>query len=275
MTGPTSEQPLDLTAVEADNRLLDTLASGGRPDPADPVAAALADLRGVLDAAYAGSDPLDLDRLERPARPRLARRSGLVAAAAVAVVVSLTGVAAAVGGEANPLQRVVRELVGAPLPDPYAVHADRALDQAAVVVDAGRARGWVTGQERSRVTGLLALARADARHLRDGDEVASRLHRADALAAALAALPAPTDGTTVRPEPGETEPASPGAGEDRETPSTTPEPAQSRSSEGGDASTPSPGATPRETDSAVTTTDGGDAGTASASPASEPSDGGG
>jgi hypothetical protein len=254
--GVPEQRPTDVEAVAADDALLDALAAGRRPTTDDGVAVALAELRSALDASYVAAALPD----EVPVVPdkRFVRRGGFVAAAAVTVAVSLTGVAAAVGGDANPIHRVVSEIVGDQnAPDPHAIRAKQLLDQAAALVAAGQARGSITSDERDQAGQLLDLAATDIGRVRDRDDQARDHRRLDGLRATLAALSVRDGETGKEPaEPTET-PGAPEPGDDRSSATATPEPSDTHtdspesrttSGSGGDgehSATPTP--TPQET----------------------------
>lgn len=205
MSGRTHDiEPTDMTAVTADDALLDALASGSRPT-GDGLAGALADLRTALDTAYADAALPDTIPTP-PTRRRLAQRGGFVAAAAVTVAVSLTGVAAAVGGNDNPIQRVFADIVGdRPAPDTFVLHARLLLDQAAALVSSATAQGFVTPADQQHADDLLTRAASDLLRSRDTDESARQGRRLADLRTALAALPVetPAPATSPTPEPGE------------------------------------------------------------------------
>jgi hypothetical protein len=104
---------LDLLAVQADERLLTAAGARRQAEVADPVIAVLAALAREVDAR-----PVPTGRLAGPrlvgqptgAGKRPNRRAALTGVAAAVAVLSIGGVAAAVGG--TPVSSVIRETVG-------------------------------------------------------------------------------------------------------------------------------------------------------------------
>lgn len=103
---------LDLLAVQADERLLTAVGARRQVQVADPAIAVLAALAREVDAK-----PVPTDRLAGPrlvgqptaAGRRANRRAALTGVAAAVAVLSIGGVAAAVGG--TPVSSVIRETV--------------------------------------------------------------------------------------------------------------------------------------------------------------------
>ncbi|HEY3200995.1 MAG TPA: hypothetical protein VGK55_10655 [Actinomycetes bacterium] len=104
---------LDLLAVQADERLLTAVGARRQVEVADPVIAVLAALAREVDAKPVPTDPLaGLRLVGQPAAAgrRANRRAALTGVAAAVAVLSIGGVAAAVGG--TPVSSVIRETVG-------------------------------------------------------------------------------------------------------------------------------------------------------------------
>ena len=104
---------LDLLAVQADERLLTALGARRHVEVADPAIAVLAALAREVDARPIPASPLAGLRLvgQRTGAGRRAnRRAALTGVAAAVAVLSIGGVAAAVGGA--PVSSVIKETVG-------------------------------------------------------------------------------------------------------------------------------------------------------------------
>ena len=104
---------LDLLAVQADERLLTAVGARRQVDVADPVIAVLAELAREVDAKPVPTNPLAGLRLvgqPTTAGRRANRRAALTGVAAAVAVLSIGGVAAAVGG--TPVSSVIKETVG-------------------------------------------------------------------------------------------------------------------------------------------------------------------
>jgi hypothetical protein len=104
---------LDLLAVQADERLLTALGARRQVEVVDPAIAVLAALAREVDARPIPASPLAGVRLvgQRTGAGRRAnRRAALTGVAAAVAVLSIGGVAAAVGGA--PVSSVIKETVG-------------------------------------------------------------------------------------------------------------------------------------------------------------------
>jgi hypothetical protein len=104
---------LDLLAVQADERLLTALGARRHVEVADPAIAVLAALAREVDGRPIPASPLAGLRLvgQRTGAGRRAnRRAALTGVAAAVAVLSIGGVAAAVGG--TPVSSVIKETVG-------------------------------------------------------------------------------------------------------------------------------------------------------------------
>lgn len=233
-------EPLDLT-----DDPFDLLAVGGRPPGGDPALQALGDLRQALDAVAAR--PAAAPAGPGPSGPRWGHRTATLAVVG-ALTLSLSGVAAAVGGPGQllrPVQRGIEVLRGN---DGDAAGAGRLLDRADELLAQARRAGWLGQPGRSQLRDLLDRAR----RLAPADDQ-MLLRRAAGLEGALLSLPtappppspsvregASTAGPDAARPPGPARPAAPepapGEAPDSSGPRRAPEPSAG----------PEPDATDRE-----------------------------
>ncbi len=187
---PRRPDPADLAAVNADDALVERIARGeSAPADTDVDAAGLllADLRGHLDAEYDASGLADAD-LPVPSRlgRRHTRRGLVVVSGALAAALSVTGVAAAVGGESNPVRRAISDVFGTGT-DQQLQDIDRLLARAGSAIATARSAGWMPESRQHDVAALLDRAAALLPSVGADDRV-PRQARITALRAALAEL---------------------------------------------------------------------------------------
>ncbi|HVU74722.1 MAG TPA: hypothetical protein VHE83_17300 [Mycobacteriales bacterium] len=249
---------LDDRAVAADDALLDALGHGHLPAGSDPIATILAAYRAELDEQARGLSASGVSPL-----PVVRRRwTGRVAAVAVVggVLLSGTGVAAALTAQPGDLLYGVRRVVVGPVDDSYRKNADALVDQTAKLSAGSRpisrdqqarlldtAADLVPGIKdpgrKKALVNKIASARAalglpSQPIVTDGPPLATPGPEAEVAAPAPSALATPTASPSPTPD-GTSSPAPSAAGSGEPSGS----PSASGSTAAGSGS-PSPSATP-------------------------------
>ncbi|HVA61869.1 MAG TPA: hypothetical protein VNG13_15240 [Mycobacteriales bacterium] len=206
---PPGADPLESVEVRDDAALFDALAAGRTPD-GDTTVAALARLRGSLDAVAAARPaptPIDLGTGPRT----LPRRLALVVAGGLGLALSVGGVAAAVGGVgplAGPFAGLHRALIGSPAHAPdrseqAVARINALLGKVQQQVVAARQAGGISSADRVELSRQLADAAAALPLVSVSDQRAALAARLTGLQQALAQLPGlPTpESPAARPSP--------------------------------------------------------------------------
>lgn len=252
----------ELLAIAADDDLVTALAAG-QPVEDDDLAALLTRFRGELEAAYDAGDLATAPIPVPPAgRPRRLRRGAAIGVVTVTVAASLTGVAAAVGGDANPLHRAITRIVE-PRPDRSLHEAQQLLADVEAMASSARARGWITDPDREAILAaldrVLVLVSDDSTARRQPIEA-----RVLAVRTLLAGLPSgpkvePSDDAehATAPEPGESQNAS--------TPDDRGDDGPAGSTEDRSETRSEPSAAPHDTEDSSRTSDGSDDGSSDSS----------
>ena len=200
---------LDLLAVQADERLLTALGARRHVEVADPAIALLAALAREVDARPVPVSPLAGLRLvgQRTGAGRWAnRRAALTGVAAAVAVLSIGGVAAAVGGA--PVSSVIRDTVGS-------VFDGGSGPSTADLVSAklGDANAALAGGDAQRAKEILEDIKAQVAGSDPGELPPSLVEQVKQLESAVDAAELPLPAPAVTPSPSPLVPAGTNGGE--------------------------------------------------------------
>jgi hypothetical protein len=200
---------LDLLAVQADERLLTALGARRHVEVADPAIALLAALAREVDARPVPASPLAGLRLvgqRMGAGRRANRRAALTGVAAAVAVLTIGGVAAAVGGA--PVSAVIKDTVGS-------VFDGGSGPSTADLVSAklGDANAALAGGDAQRAKEILEDIKAQVAGSDPGELPPSLVEQVKQLELAVDAAELPPPAPAVTPSPSPLVPAGTNGGE--------------------------------------------------------------